>query len=156
MIWEFLSIFLSGSAFGGAWLVRCYLHPRSLEDSAEHYLNFHQQILGPIDRYLVIASLLSALAASGILVHHHVWVYLPTKLIMEGLICSVLAIILLFVCIRPMDRKFAGWQMDSLPEDWPRRRIRWLRSQTAQTILSFLAFTFYLLGALMIDHVKNI
>lgn len=149
MKFYFLNILFSGLALGGVFVVRRYLNPPSLEDSSRHYLNFHQQILYPVDRYLMILSSLAALVALGLLTHQHVWTYLPTKLMMEGLICGLVCIVILFAAIRRIDRKFMAWSPEDPPEEWKHRRAQWLRWHTIQAIFSFFAFSFYLFAALV-------
>jgi len=149
MIFYFLNILFSGLALGGALVVRRYLNPPSLEDSSQHYFNFHQQILYPVDTWLLVLTSMAAAVALGLLANHHVWVYLPTKLMLEGLICGLVSMVVLVAAIRSIDRKFSSWSPEDPPAEWRDRRSQWLRWHTLQAIFSFLAFSFYVIAALV-------
>jgi hypothetical protein len=150
MILYYLNILFSSLAMGGALVARRYLNPPSLEDAFESYLNFHQQILIPLDRYLAVFSGLSGVVAMTLLANHHIWTYLPTKLILEGCIWQGIAFLILVSVLRRVNRKIGAWHADDPPADWKDGRALWLKWHSVHFIFAFLAFSFYVMAALII------
>jgi hypothetical protein len=149
MALHYFNILFTGLALGAALLMRWFLNPQSREYAAQTYVGFHQYMLRPIDRYLLTLILLSIVCALGSLYHHHVWENLAPKLTMEGLLFSLAGLGIFLGVIYRIDEEFARWQAEDPVAQWRDRRATWQRFHTVHTVLLFLSFSFYLLGALV-------
>ncbi len=148
MVLQFINGLSSAFACGALWQVWRQINPATRDYSAQQYALFHQDVLVRHDRWVMACSLISVASAVGLLIHHHIWQTLPTKLTTEGLFCAVLSLILLFMKASS-NLRFKEWPTDDPPAEWIETRQRWQRLHGIQTWLGLLAFCFFLLAGLV-------
>lgn len=138
-----VAIILSGVLAGA--IVSTWLTERSLGDSAELWIPYHQaitpaytQALPPIGG-LALLTTLAALAAS--------WRSIRTRrLVLAALGCLVISLLITILVHFPINDQVMSWQSAAPPSDWQDLRAEWLTAHAVRTVCALASFVLLLLA----------
>lgn len=131
-------VFGTGVVAGAFVMGSFAIHPAAARLGASAHVLFRQELIRRLARWMppfmflpVFASIAAMTVCSGV-----VFLVLDTL----GLALSLATIGITIAINAPLNRRFARWSPEALPEDWQTYVDRWNTAHSARTTTAFVAF----------------
>ena len=146
MILQVVVIVFAALATGGLMVNWIGLGRAMSRLSVSTYVEFHQatnETFVPYMPIVVVGALLGGIVLAILSPGIH---SLAGELAIAGSVCYVAVLAIALSTDVPINKRIAGWSVQSPPHDWALVRARWIRFHILRTLFSLPALAFYILA----------
>jgi Domain of unknown function (DUF1772) len=147
-IWQFINIFLLSLVTGVFWGTWLGLSRSMTSLSPETFLEVAHAMIGNLGTIMAILMPIAMLSTFPVLYLLHRRRPKAFYATMIGLMLFVVALLITLLVEVPLDLRFEGWTLATLPADWQQLRDRWEWWHFIRSWVSVAGLGFMLVGAL--------
>jgi hypothetical protein len=147
--WRFITIILTALLLGTTFSHVLEL-PSKMSYEASLYVTLNRpgglyQGFGTVGSVIEVTAILSAIVLS-FFVRKHRLVFQWTLL---GTVCLVVALVIWFVFIAPVNAEIDTWTLNSIPADWTQWRNQWEYTHATRFVIHLIGFSALLISILI-------
>ena len=147
--WRFVSIMLTALSAGLSFCHLLELPPRVFYFDAQLWITITTKglyyLFGTVGAVIEVGSVLTAIVLVLLLFRRGVTFYWA----LVGAICVVLALMLWFAFIAPVNAELAKWTPTSFPADWMKYRNQWEYTHATNAIIKIMGLSALVLSVLV-------
>lgn len=140
-----VNVFGTGVVAGAFMMGGFAVHPAAARLGPSAHVLLRQELIRRLARWMPLFMFLPVFASVGSMMLCRTSVFWTLDVL--GLALSLTTIGITVGVNVPLNRQFAAWSLDALPQGWESYVSRWNRSHTARTVTAVAAFVCAILAA---------
>jgi Domain of unknown function (DUF1772) len=148
-MWRFFTIMLTALSMGMSFCHLLELPPRVFYFDAQLWITVTTKglyyLFGTVGAVIEVGSVISAIVLVFLVRKRG----LAFRFTLGGAILVILALVLWFVFIAPVNAELAKWTATSFPSDWTRYRNQWEYTHATNAIIKIIGMSLLLLSVLV-------